>query len=307
LLLSIAATVIATGAVWVMRGRASTQTRIAVSSAVAAPGQAVDVRVDAEDVPSGGAGAFVVDIVYSPAIARATACQPTPGFLCNDHYSPTSVRCAGFDPFGRAGSFDLCSIQFQAVGAAGQCTALDPTVGEFLDVDGGPLAYTVSNGTICMDVDGDGVADNDDNCPAVTNPQQTDTDGDGQGDACDQDDDNDSRGQTKVVAAGSCQTGGAALPVFRDCVELFVGTNPLDSCADTTTANDEAVDKVPADFNDDRKVNNSDASLMKQAVKDGGKGKHAKRFDLDASGRVDNADLAIVNDFVKLTGGKACS
>jgi hypothetical protein len=35
------------------------------------------------------------------------------------------------------------------------------------------------------DSDGDGVADSEDNCPGVPNPDQTDTDGDGKGDACD--------------------------------------------------------------------------------------------------------------------------
>lgn len=37
---------------------------------------------------------------------------------------------------------------------------------------------------IAGDMDGDGVSDSDDTCPAVHNPQQTDTDGDGIGDAC---------------------------------------------------------------------------------------------------------------------------
>ena len=41
------------------------------------------------------------------------------------------------------------------------------------------------------DGDGDGVPDDEDNCPTVPNPDQTDTDGDGMGDACDPDDDND--------------------------------------------------------------------------------------------------------------------
>lgn len=41
------------------------------------------------------------------------------------------------------------------------------------------------------DDDGDGVPDEEDNCPGVANPDQTDTDGDGRGDACDEDDDGD--------------------------------------------------------------------------------------------------------------------
>ena len=290
-----------------MPGRAATQTQITVGSATAAPGQVASVLVDAEAVPSGGLGAFVVDIAYSPATASAIGCQPASGFLCNDHYSPTTVRCAGFDPFGRTGSFNLCSVTLQAVGTTGQCSTLSATVSEFVDVDADPLTYTTASGMFCMDVDGDGIADNNDNCPAAPNSQQTDTDGDGQGNACDEDDDNDSRGQARVATAGGCQTAGVALPVFRDCIELFTGTHPLDPCADTTKANDEAIDKVPADFNDDRKINSTDVSLMKQAVKAGGQGKYDKRFDLDAGGQVDNADLAIVNDFVKLTGGKACS
>jgi hypothetical protein len=42
-----------------------------------------------------------------------------------------------------------------------------------------------------FDADGDGFDDGLDNCPAQSNPDQTNTDGDGQGDACDADDDND--------------------------------------------------------------------------------------------------------------------
>jgi len=288
-------------------GGATPEAVVSISSTTAAPNEQASVDVAAEDVPSVGAGAFVVDISYDQAVADAVSCEPAPGFLCNLDYLQNAVRCGGFDPNGRSGDVSLCTIAFAGVGQAGQCSSLAVTVAELVDVNAAPVTHVTGDGTLCMDMDGDGVADASDNCPSAPNADQKDTDGDSAGDACDLDDDNDSRGQTRAQSTGACPTGGASLPTFRDCIELFVGTNPLDACADTTTANDEAVDKMPADLNDDSKVSSTDSALMKQAIKADGQGRYNRRFDLDGSGRVDSADLAIVSSYVKLTGGKACS
>jgi Thrombospondin type 3 repeat/Lectin C-type domain len=44
---------------------------------------------------------------------------------------------------------------------------------------------------VLPDEDGDGITDDEDNCPDTPNPDQADSDGDGVGNACDDDDDND--------------------------------------------------------------------------------------------------------------------
>src|SRR5207245_11242770 len=81
------------------------------------------------------------------------------------------------------------------------------------------------------------------------------------------DTDGDSLGLTGVFTVGVCQSGGGMAPRFNDCLENFVGTDPLRACAATTTANDEAVDSMPADLNDDRSVNVTDRTIMVLALK----------------------------------------
>ena len=73
------------------------------------------------------------------------------------------------------------------------------------------------------DIDGDGVLNAADNCPAVATPTQADTDKDGQGDACDADADGDG--------------------IAND-VETAFGTNPLKADTDGDLVRDN-VDNCP--------------------------------------------------------------
>jgi CSLREA domain-containing protein len=102
-------------------------------------------------------------------------------------------------------------------------------------------------------------------------PAPLDTDGDGIPDATDPDDDNDG---------------------FSDGVEVATGTNPIDRCADTTTTNDEADDKWPPDFDDNRAVNVVDFSFWNAEYPSPPKPLNA-RADLNASGSVNVLDFGV--------------
>src|SRR5438309_11247534 len=111
-------------------------------------------------------------------------------------------------------------------------------------------------------------------------------------------------GLTGVFSAGVCQSGGRMAPRFNDCLESFVGTDPLRACAATTTTNNEAVGSMPADFNDDRSVNVTDRTLMVLALKayNNRAGTYNKRYDLNADGAINIVDRTIVALYIKTTG-----
>ena len=119
-----------------------------------------------------------------------------------------------------------------------------------------------------QDGDGDGVPDALDNCPAVSNPDQTNTDSDPQGDACDTDDDNDD---------------------FNDAVESYVGTDPLDACPD-----DDTDDAWPFDMNMDTDINVLDLFqfvLADVLATTSGDPKFSARFNLNWDETIDVLDL----------------
>lgn len=65
------------------------------------------------------------------------------------------------------------------------CGSCEPCGNGICATWAGESCSTCSNDCGICDQDGDGVADSSDNCPSVSNADQTDCDGDGAGDACD--------------------------------------------------------------------------------------------------------------------------
>jgi len=154
------------------------------------------------------------------------------------------------------------------------------------------IVFTFSNGLnrLARDTDSDDVPDDTDPCPS-----NADCDGD-------------SLGLTATQTGSNCPVGGAR-PRFNDCMELFLGTNPTDACADTLTPNDEATDKMPADFNDDRFVDVTDRTLMALAIKGylANPANYSARYDLNATSSLNVTDRTIVVLYMNQTGGLACT
>ena len=95
---------------------------------------------------------------------------------------------------------------------------------------------------VMSDFDGDGVADDGDNCPRTPNPDQADADGDGAGDACDNcavsnpgqgDGDGDGRGDACDACAGTVRP--ESVPTERLGINRFALTDG-DTAFDTTAS-----------------------------------------------------------------------
>jgi YVTN family beta-propeller protein len=135
-----------------------------------------------------------------------------------------------------------------------------------------------------LDADGDGEADACDNCPDVSNPDQADSDSDAIGDACEESD-------------------GDGFP---DAVEVYVGTDPADNCPNVVGADDA----WPLDMNKDKHVTVV-GDVLKYSGRIGTTGgppnpspNWLRRLDLN----MDN-NLTVVGDVLKFSGkiGQGCT
>jgi len=155
-----------------------------------------------------------------------------------------------------------------------------------------------------------------DNCPIDPNPpedcdgnpttpdEQCDLDGDDIGDVCDLDTDGD--GLPNAQEGEGCELDpdcdndslGLGNPLyFRDGVEAFMGTDPLDACPDSPSH-----DAWPPDFNNDTRVNLGDIGPMRTAFNSmEGQGNYTRRVDLSADGRVNLTDIGILRLYFNTT------
>lgn len=121
--------------------------------AVVAPGGSTTISIVTE-APASGLGAWSVNVMYDPAIITPTGCTAFGDTAaCNLAFTSTQVRFAGVKVSGIFGISSLANLTFQAIGSAGQCSALGPSAVTWND----PAAVVlprplVSSGQICISV-----------------------------------------------------------------------------------------------------------------------------------------------------------
>jgi len=124
---------------------------------------------------------------------------------------------------------------------------------------GNPDAYLLKF-SIQIDTDGDGIADNTDNCPADANADQTDTDNDGIGDVCDPTPNGDIDGDGVDNLSDNCPT--VANPDQLDTDGDGVG----DACDLTPSQEVEALIDLTETFNLQQGIENSLDSKLDAAL-----------------------------------------
>jgi hypothetical protein len=167
------------------------------SSGSSTPDPAAGFRqVNASDAGSGIASLVITDGVY-------TSGELTPGSNVQLEVAPGSP---GSDT--RPGPGALAAV----IRTSGQPSLVARDgAGHVTTVACGPVEPLPAPPAPPADTDGDGVADMGDNCPAVSNADQSNIDGDAEGDGCDADDDND-----RVSDAGEARLGTSSSDLDSD-------------------------------------------------------------------------------------------
>ena len=166
----------------------------------AGDGPRVD-RIEVEVTDAGGLSTTAfIDITVNnlPPVGVVPACPENQGngqardiTIEASDAGEDALSCAAAAPLPEGALLQGCVVTWTptiAQARAAQPTAFSIRVS---DTDGGTDLVQFACQPLLLDLDGDGVADVDDNCPNVANAGQSNFDGDAAGDACDADDDND--------------------------------------------------------------------------------------------------------------------
>ncbi len=140
------------------------------------------------------------DVVTIDCICLGNLDSDGDGIADNEDNCPADANADQADSDGD-GIGDFCDTDDDNDGVLDNvdCAPLDSTImtqpgGICDDGDDSTINDVINGACECQgenDLDGDGIANSIDNCPAIANADQADFDGDGSGDLCDTDDDND--------------------------------------------------------------------------------------------------------------------
>lgn len=130
---------------------AGPEVRVAPVSATVAPGGSVTVDVEVV-APVNGLGSWNIEVAYTASVIASPTCQAFQQSFCNATVpgAPNTIRIVGTNVSGVMGTFDLASLTFQAVGAAGTSSVIDVTVVTFTDKEGTNVARTVTDGLVAI-------------------------------------------------------------------------------------------------------------------------------------------------------------
>ena len=92
----------------------------------------------------------------------------------------------------------------------------------------------------------------------------------------------------------------ATIPLFRDCIEQYLGTNPLDNCAGIPGTGG---DSWPLDLNASKSVNVTDILMYKGKTPHAVDASHPQRQDLNADSLLNVLDIL----YYKGKSPSACS
>ena len=142
---------------------------------------------------------FAGQVLGTPTYSRAGKSFANMGWMSHTYLvtatsSSTALRFYSLSGSSCGPAIDVVSVTEEALEQDADGDGIDDDEDNCPD-DANPDQADLDDdgvGDACdPDVDGDGTDDAEDNCPLDYNPNQSDGDGDGDGDACDPDDDND--------------------------------------------------------------------------------------------------------------------